>query len=70
MIAIVTRDWATFGAEFRARGLGLPLHEGEDDLERWLRLIMTAWTAAPVGWRYSALPDVAHYLHNKHPGLL
>lgn len=62
--------WATFGAEFRARGLGLPLHEGDGDLERWLRLIMTAWTGAPVGWRYSALPEVAHYLHDKHPGLL
>lgn len=38
----------------------MPLHEGEGDLERWLRLIVTAQIGAPVGWRYSALPEVAH----------
>lgn len=62
--------WARFHAEFAGRGLALPSYEGDRDLDRWLSMVFTAQTGTPEGWNYRALPEVAHHLHDKYPGLL
>lgn len=65
------REWATFVGPLAARGLPIPAHcWGEPELDRRLKVALTAKSGAPVGWRYKKLPEVAHHLHDKHPDLL
>lgn len=65
------REWATFVLPFSERGLQIPEHcWGEPELDRRLKVALTAKSGTPVGWRYKKLPEVAHHLHDKHPDLL
>lgn len=63
--------WSGFGARFAALGLTLPeYYHGDQQLDRRIKVILTAKTGQPVGWGYKRLPEVAHHLHDKHPELL
>jgi hypothetical protein len=63
--------WSRFGERFAALGLGLPeYYHGDQQLDRRIKVILTAKTGQPVGWGYKKLPEVAHHLHDKHPELL
>jgi hypothetical protein len=65
------REWAMIVPRFSERGLPIPAHcWGEPELDRRLKVALTAKSGAPVGWRYKTLPEVAHHLHDKHPDLL
>ncbi len=56
---------------FAARDLTFPAHCWSDpELDRRLKVALTAKSGVPVGWRYKKLPEVAHHLHDKHPDLL
>lgn len=65
------REWATFVRPFGDRGLTFPPHCWSDaELDRRLKVALTAKSGVPVGWRYKKLSEVAHHLHDKHPDLL
>jgi hypothetical protein len=65
------QEWLTFLRPFAERNLAIPAHcWGEPELDRRLKVALTAKSGAPVGWRYKKLPEVAHHLHDKHPALL
>jgi hypothetical protein len=65
------REWSMFVQPFDEQGVPIPAHcWGEPELDRRLKVALTAKSGTPVGWRYRKLPEVAHHLHDKHPDLL
>ncbi len=62
--------WAAFHDRFTAIGIRFPTYSGDGDLERWMRMVITARTGVPEGWNYRNLPEVAHHLHDQFPGRL
>ena len=62
--------WADFHARFTALSVRFPTYAGDADLERWMRMVITAQTGAPEGWNYRTLPELAHHLHDQFPGRL
>lgn len=65
------REWARFVLPFSERGLAIPAYcWGEPELDRRVKVALTAKSGTPIGWRYKKLPEVAHHLHDKHPDLL
>jgi hypothetical protein len=65
------REWSMFVQPFDELGVPIPAHcWGEPELDRRLKVALTAKSGTPVGWRYRKLPEVAHHLHDRHPDLL
>lgn len=62
--------WADFHDRFTAMGIPFPTYNGEPDFDRWMRMVMTAQTGRPHGWKFQTLPEVAHHLHAQAPGHL
>ncbi|CAN5392138.1 hypothetical protein BH09PSE1_BH09PSE1_02240 [soil metagenome] len=64
-------DWAAFLARFSRAGIPFPPECWSDpDLDRWMKMVLTAQAGVPVGWNYKRLPEVAHHLHDRSPDKL
>lgn len=65
------RAWAAFEARFWRAGVGIsPSWRRRGQLQRWGRVVRTALSGEVFGWGLTNLPQVAHHLHDQHPGLL
>lgn len=63
--------WSAFERRFLEAGVALPERPWvRGELQRWQRLVRTALSGEVFGWGFSTLPQVAHHLHDQHPGLL
>jgi hypothetical protein len=63
--------WSAFEGRFLEAGVALPERPWvRGELQRWQRLVRTALSGEVFGWGFNTLPQVAHHLHDQHPGLL
>jgi len=63
--------WDRLRARVAERGHRLPPTASEGhEVERVVKLVLSARDGAPRGWQFRRLTEIAHHLHESHPRLL